>query len=120
MGSITFSPLTQGQLTDHYLNEIPQDSRAGKPSTFLKAERITTHLQNTVRALNEVAKARGVSLAQLALAWVLRGSRVTSALIGASKVSQIEHNVQVLDAAPLSAEDLAKIEEILALHVTNS
>ena len=114
MGAIAYCPLAQGMLTDKYLNDIPSDSRAGKTGTFLKAERITPEAQNTFRALNEVAKARGQSLAQLALAWVLRDSRVTSALIGASKVSQIEHNVQALDAAPLAAEELTKIEEILA------
>jgi L-glyceraldehyde 3-phosphate reductase len=114
MGAIAYCPLAQGMLTDRYLNDIPSDSRAGKTGTFLKAERITPEAQATFRALNEVAKARGQSLAQLALAWVLRDSRITSALIGASKVSQIEHNVQALDAAPLSAEELAQIEAILA------
>ena len=80
IGSIAFSPLAQGMLTDRYLHGIPADSRASKPNSFLKAEHVTEDVLNNVRQLNEVAKQRGQSLAQMALAWVLRGGRVTSSV----------------------------------------
>jgi L-glyceraldehyde 3-phosphate reductase len=114
MGCIVFCPLAQGLLTDRYLADIPADSRAGKTGTFLKAERITPAARSTLLALNEIARARGQSLAQMALTWVLRDPRVTSALIGASKVAQIEHNLAALAAAPLATEELAQIETILS------
>ena len=113
IGMIAFCPLAQGVLTSRYLDDIPADSRAGKPNTFLKRETLTPEKLARVRALNEVAKARGQSLAQMALMWVLRDARVTSALIGASRVSQIEENVAGLAAAPLTDGELSRIDEIL-------
>jgi L-glyceraldehyde 3-phosphate reductase len=113
MGLIAFCPLAQGILTGRYLKDIPADSRAGKPGTFLKRERLTPDLLARVRALNDIAQARGQSLAQLALTWVLRDSRVTSALIGASRVAQIEENVATLAGAPLSGAELASIDAVL-------
>ncbi|NLF22674.1 MAG: L-glyceraldehyde 3-phosphate reductase [Lentisphaerae bacterium] len=114
MGLIAFCPLAQGVLTGRYLKDIPADSRAGKPGTFLKRERLTPELLARVRTLNDIAQARGQSLAQLALTWVLRDPRVTSALIGASRVAQIEANVAGLSSAPLSGEELARIDAVLA------
>ena len=110
---IAFCPLAQGVLTNRYLNDIPADSRAGRPGTFLKRETLTPEKLARVRALNAVAQARGQSLAQMALTWVLRDARVTSALIGASRVAQIEENVAGLAAVPLSSEELARIEKLL-------
>ncbi len=100
-------------LTDRYLAGIPADSRAGKQNTFLRTEQITEEKQAKVRQLKDVANARGQNVAQLALAWVLRHPEVTSALIGASRVSQIEEAVQTLDALDLSENELAMIERIL-------
>ena len=111
-GSIVFSPLAQGLLTDRYLNGIPGDSRAASDSPFLKAEDVRKTL-DTVRALNELAGRRGQSLAQLALAWVLRRGRVTSALIGASSVRQLEDNVAAVANLDFTEEELAEIEQIL-------
>jgi L-glyceraldehyde 3-phosphate reductase len=111
---IAYCPLAQGLLTDRYLADIPADSRAAKSTGYLKSERITPAARETLLALNEVARARGQSLAQMALTWVLRDPRVTSALIGASKVSQLEHNLAALTAAPLATDELAQIEAILA------
>ncbi len=113
MGAIAFCPLAQGVLTSRYLNDIPADSRAGKPGTFLKREALTPELLGKVKGLNAVAQARGQTLAQLALTWVLRDARVTSALIGASRVAQIEENVAGLAAAPLGAEEIQSIDAIL-------
>lgn len=113
IGSIVFSPLQGGILTDRYLNGITADSRAAGPSVFLSENAITEEVIGKVRKLNEIATARGQKMSQLALSWVLRGGRVTSALIGASKVSQIEDAVASLNAPELSAEELAQIENIL-------
>ncbi|MNV29054.1 L-glyceraldehyde 3-phosphate reductase [compost metagenome] len=113
IGSIVFSPLQQGILTDRYLNGITSDSRAAGASVFLSEKQITDDTIGKVRRLNEIAESRGQKMSQLALSWVLRGGRVTSALIGASKVSQIEDAVGSLAAPELSAEELQKIEEIL-------
>ncbi|WP_199423350.1 L-glyceraldehyde 3-phosphate reductase [Actinotalea solisilvae] len=111
VGTIVFSPLAQGLLTDRYLSgEVPSDSRAAV-GHFLKAERISETYLARARALNDVAAARGQSLAQLALSWVLRDERVTSALIGASSVAQLEDNVAALRAPALTADELAAIEE---------
>lgn len=111
VGMIVFSPLAQGLLTDRYLSgEVPADSRAAV-GHFLRPERISETYLARARALDEIARGRGQSLAQLALSWVLRDERVTSALIGASSVGQLEDNVAALRAAPLSAEELAAIEE---------
>lgn len=114
IGSIVFSPLAKGVLTNRYLNGIPADSRAGGPSVFLKADQITDSTLSKVRLLNELAQERGQSLAQMSLAWVLRGGRVTSALIGASRVEQIDDNVAALSRLDFSDEELGRIESILA------
>lgn len=113
IGSIAFVPLAQGQLTGKYLNGIPKDSRAAGPSVFLNERDLTEEKLNKIKRLNELAEERGQSLAQMALAWVLRGGKVTSALIGASKVSQIEENVAALNNLKFTEEELNKIEEIL-------
>ncbi|MEJ8304094.1 L-glyceraldehyde 3-phosphate reductase [Saccharibacillus sacchari] len=112
-GSIAFSPLAQGLLTNKYLNGVPEDSRAASASPFLNQNQITPEAMRKVRALNQMAVARGQSLAQFALAWVLRGERVTSVLIGASRVSQIEENIETLKQLEFSAEELERIEKIL-------
>ncbi|WP_375104981.1 aldo/keto reductase [Paenibacillus sp. RS8] len=113
IGSIVFSPLQGGILTDRYLNGIAPDSRAAGPSVFLSENAITEEAIGKVRKLNEIAAARGQKMSQLALSWVLRGGKVTSALIGASKVSQIEDAVASLNAPELSAEELEQTEKIL-------
>jgi L-glyceraldehyde 3-phosphate reductase len=113
IGSIVFSPLAQGLLTDRYLKGIPNDSRAGKKGTFLKRESITEDLIQKIKKLNNIAKKRNQSLAQMAIAWVLRKPAVTSALIGASKVSQIEDAVGALNNLKFSEDELKSIEKIL-------
>lgn len=113
IGSIVFSPLQGGILTDRYLNGIAADSRAAGPSVFLSENAITEEVIGKVRKLNELAVTRGQKMSQLALSWVLRGGKVTSALIGASKVGQIEDAVASLNAPELSAEELEQIENIL-------
>lgn len=113
IGCIVFSPLAQGLLTDRYLNGIPADSRAAKPHGFLKSDQITGDKLSKVRALQELAQARSQTLAQMALAWVLRHSEVTSALIGASRSEQIEDAVAALDNLSFSNEELQIIESIL-------
>ena len=113
IGGIAFCPLAQGLLTDRYLQGIPGDSRASKPHGFLKKNDISEQRLAQVRALGEVAKERGQTLAQMALAWVLRDGRMTSALIGASRVEQIEQNVAALANLAFSADELARIDAIL-------
>ena len=108
-GCIAFSPLAQGLLTDRYLHGIPGDSRAAENDS-LKADSITDERLARVRALNDVAAGRGQTLAQLALVWVLRDPRMTSALIGASSVAQLEQNVAALANTELDADELAQIE----------
>ena len=112
IGCIAFCPLAQGLLTDRYLHGIPADSRASR-DFFLKKADIREDEMAKVRAFGEVAKARGQSIAQMALAWVLRDSRMTSALIGASRVQQIEQNVAALDNLKFSAAESQTIDEIL-------
>jgi L-glyceraldehyde 3-phosphate reductase len=112
-GSIAYSPLSQGLLTDRYLDGIPADSRAAGTSPFLTGDRITEETLATVRALDDVAKGRGQTLAQLAIAWVLRRGRVTSALIGASSVAQLENTVAATANLEFTDEELAGIERIL-------
>jgi L-glyceraldehyde 3-phosphate reductase len=114
IGCIPFSPLAQGLLTDKYLKGIPEGSRASKAHGFLKAKQITEDKLSKVRKLNTLAKARGQTLAQLALAWVLRHDTVTSALIGASSVVQIEDAVGATENLEISQDELKKIEKILA------
>ncbi|WNS41197.1 aldo/keto reductase [Paenibacillus sp. MMS20-IR301] len=113
IGTIAFSPLQKGILTDRYLNGITADSRAAGPSVFLSEKEITAEVLAKVSKLNDIAAARGQKMSQLALSWVLRGGKVTSALIGASKVSQIEDAVASLNAPELSAAELEQIENIL-------
>jgi L-glyceraldehyde 3-phosphate reductase len=113
VGSIAFVPLAQGLLTNRYINGIPQDSRALKPNSFLNEGDVSEEVLIKVRKLNEMAQERGQSLAQMALAWVLREQKITSALIGASKVSQIEENVAALNRLDFSKTELNKIDEIL-------
>jgi L-glyceraldehyde 3-phosphate reductase len=113
IGAIVFSPLAQGLLTDRYLDGIPKDSRAGKPHGFLRPAQITEDKLAKVRRLNELAKQRGQSLAQMALAWVLRHPQVTSALVGASSITQLEDAVGALKNLTLSTEELKSIENIL-------
>jgi L-glyceraldehyde 3-phosphate reductase len=114
LGCIVFSPLAQGLLTDRYLNGIPEDSRAAKPAIFLQEKHITDEYIWKVQRLNAIAQERGQSLAQMAIAWVLRQPGMTSALIGASKVSQVENSVGALENLVFSETELQAIEEIIA------
>ena len=114
IGCIVYVPLAQGLLTDRYLAGIPEDSRAAKPHGALRPDRITEQRLAQVRALNEIAQARGQTMAQMALAWNLRLPAVTSVLIGASRVSQIEQNVAALQSLEFGADELAAIEAILS------
>ncbi|HXK15384.1 MAG TPA: L-glyceraldehyde 3-phosphate reductase [Gaiellaceae bacterium] len=108
-GCITFSPLAQGMLTDKYLNGIPEGSRATQHSS-LSPDMLTDEAMEKIRGLNEIAKGRGQSLAQLALAWTLRDARVTSTLIGASSVAQLDDSLGALDNLAFSADELAEID----------
>jgi L-glyceraldehyde 3-phosphate reductase len=114
VGSIVFSPLAQGLLSDRYLNGIPSDSRAAR-DFFLKKKDIGEEKLAKIRALNEVARERGQTLAEMALAWVLRDPRVTSALIGASKVAQVDDNVAALKNLKFSVGELHKIDDVLGV-----
>jgi len=113
VGAIAFCPLAQGLLTDRYLLGVPEGSRASKPHSYLKRAEVSDERVAKIRALNAAAQGRGQSLAQMALAWVLRDGRVTSALIGASRVEQIEQNVAALENLVFAAEELTRIEAIL-------
>ncbi len=113
VGSIVFSPLAQGLLSDRYLHGIPSDSRAAR-DFFLKKQDVGEDKLAKVRALNEIAKQRGQTLAEMAVAWVLRDPRVTSALVGTSKVSQVDDNVAALKNLKFSAGELRKIDGVLA------
>ena len=116
IGSIVFSPLAQGLLTNRYLNGVPDDSRAAT-TPWLSERNLTPEYLDRVRGLQEIADGRGQSLAQLALSWVLRVPEVTSALIGASSVAQLDDNLAALEAAPLTSEEIAAIEPF-AVHGT--
>ena len=113
IGCIAFCPLAKGRLTDKYLNGIPADSRAAGPLGFLKPADITDELVKKTTALNKIAADRDQSLAQMALAWVLKDERVTSVLIGASKVEQIEENVAALKNLEFTSDELTAIEAAL-------
>ena len=113
IGCIVFSPLAQGLLTGKYLQDIPPDSRAAKPHGFLKASQIDAPMLAKIRALDALARNRGQTLAQMALAWVLRQPAVTSALIGASRVSQIEECVRAVENRGFSSDELAAIDSIV-------
>ena len=115
IGGIAFSPLAQGLLSERYLGgTIPADSRAARPKGFLRPKDVDEHRIGQARALNSIAQARGQSLAQMALAWVLRNGTVTSALVGASRVAQLEDSVATIRKLDLSSDELAAIEKILA------
>ncbi len=114
LGCAVFSPLAQGMLTDRYLRGVPADARAGKPHGYLRPEQLDAVRMEKVRRLAEVAAERGQPLASMAIAWVLRERRVTSAIIGASKVAQLEQCVAAASSAPFASEELKRIEAILA------
>lgn len=114
IGCIVFSPLAQGLLTDRYLQGIPEDSRAAKAHGYLRAAQITEERLAVVRALQQIARNRGQSLAQMALAWNLRHAGMTSVLVGASRVSQIEDNLGALANLAFAEEELQAIEQALA------
>jgi L-glyceraldehyde 3-phosphate reductase len=113
VGSVVFSPLFQGLLTDKYLNKIPEDSRVAKSHGFLKASDLTSDKIKKVKALNDIALKRGQKLSQMALSWVLRDERVTSVIIGASKVSHIKDAVDALTNLTFTEEELQIIESVL-------
>jgi L-glyceraldehyde 3-phosphate reductase len=113
VGAIVYSPLAQGLLTDKYLDGIPDDSRAAKATGFLKEDQVTGDVVETVRRLREIARDRGQSMAQLALAWTRRRPEVTSTLIGASRVGQIEEAVAMLGQPPLDDGEVAVLDDIL-------
>lgn len=113
VGSIVYSPLEQGLLTGRYLDGIPEDSRAASDSPFLKSDAVTEDLVGRLRALNEIAASRGQTLAQMALAWVLRGGRIASALVGASSTKQLEDSVGAIRNLEFDPDDLARIDAIV-------
>lgn len=113
VGIITYSPLQKGLLTDHYLKGIPEDSRMASDSIFLNKEDLTKALQVKLNALNSIAKERGQSLAQMAIAWNLRNPRVTSVLVGASRKAQIEDSVKAINNLEFTPQELEKINEVL-------
>jgi L-glyceraldehyde 3-phosphate reductase len=113
VGCIPFSPLAQGLLTDRYLSGIPDDSRAAKPHGFLQRDQVTEQAIAKAGRLNELAQRRGQTLAQMALAWVLRDARITTVLIGASSLAQLEQNLACLQRRDFAAEELAMIASIL-------
>ncbi|MBE9584169.1 L-glyceraldehyde 3-phosphate reductase [Mucilaginibacter sp. JRF] len=113
VGCIPFSPLAQGLLTNKYLNGIPEDSRAAKSTGFLQKDQVTEARISQIKQLNDIAVQRGQSLAQMALAWLLKDERITSVLIGASKPEQLADSLKALDNIQFSADELAGIESIL-------
>ncbi len=115
VGCIAFSPLAQGMLTDRYLFGIPENSRAANPNGFLKVSDITPSKLEQIKQLDQVAKSRNQSLAQMALSWVLKDPRITSVLIGASSVDQLNNNLDTLDHLSFEPEELSQIENILRL-----
>ncbi|MFZ0389879.1 MAG: L-glyceraldehyde 3-phosphate reductase [Calditrichia bacterium] len=114
MGCIVFSPLAQGLLTDKYLEGIPEGSRASREDSFLSKEDITREKLEKIRRLNQLAGKRGQSLAQMAIAWIFRHPQITSVLVGASKISQIEENVAALQNLQFTEQELSQVDEILA------
>lgn len=112
IGMIAFSPLAQGLLTDRYLNGIPADSRAAKSTGFLKQEQVTPEKISQVRQLNKIARQRGQSLAEMAIAWLLKDHRVTSVIIGASSVTQLKNNLKTLQSPGFTDEELEAIDRI--------
>lgn len=112
-GFICFSPLAQGLLTEKYLKGIPQDSRAAKSTGFLQVNEVTPERVEAARKLKDIAERRGQTLPQMALAWILRDNRITSVIVGASSVKQLDNNLHALDNLTFTTEDLAEIENIL-------
>ena len=112
MGSIAFSPIAQGMLTDKYLNGIPEDSRIKRDGRFLHASDLTETRMQQIKSLNEIAKRRGQTLAQMALNWILRDETVASVLIGASRPQQILDNLKIVDAPAFTTEELEEIEAV--------
>ncbi len=112
IGSIAFSPLSQGMLTDKYLNGFPDDSRAVKDGRYLNTDQINEHLSK-IRSLNEIAQERNQSLAQMAISWILKDDRITSVLIGASKTEQILDSLKAIKNTSFSKEELVKFDKIL-------
>lgn len=114
IGSVVFSPLAQGILTDRYLHGIPMDSRAASPAVFLRPEQLTDEVMGKVRSLNEIAEGRGETMAQLALGWVLSNPAITSVIIGASRLEQIQQNAAMVQQhKPLTDDELRHIRTIL-------
>lgn len=113
IGSIAFSPLNQGILTGRYLKGIPEDSRAAKAGTFLQRDAITPLLVEKLKALDAIASRRGQTLSQMAVAWVLRGGRITSVLVGASRPEQVAENVRALNNLAFTDEELHEIDAVL-------
>ena len=111
MGCIVFTALAQGLLTDKYLDGIPEDSRAARTDSTIEGDHLDEKTLDHVRSLNQIAEERGQKLAQMALQWALRDKRVTSAVIGASSVEQLDTNLDALDGPPLTDEELARIDE---------
>lgn len=112
IGSIAFSPLAQGMLTDRYLEGIPDDSRAGKSTGFLKKEDITSEKLQVIGQLNEIAKKRNQSLAQMAIAWLLKDRRLSSVLVGASSIQQLENNLKAVENIHFDSEELEMINQL--------
>lgn len=112
-GFIAFSPLAQGLLTDKYLNGIPENSRAARPGGFLQRSQVTPEKVEIIRQLNEVARRRGQTLAEMALAWTLKDKRMTSVIVGASSVKQLDDNLHALDNLEFTFDELAEIDQIL-------
>ncbi|HUM66119.1 MAG TPA: aldo/keto reductase, partial [Chitinophagaceae bacterium] len=113
VGCIPFSPLAQGLLTDRYLKGIPADSRAAKAHGFLKPAEITTERLEQIKSLNDIAGQRNQSLAQMALVWLLKDKRVTTVLIGASSVTQLDNNLDALQKTDFNPDELKQIEVVL-------
>ncbi|MBS1565988.1 MAG: aldo/keto reductase, partial [Bacteroidetes bacterium] len=112
-GCMHYAPLAQGLLTDRYLKGIPEGSRAAKPHGFLQTNDVTEARLAQVKKLNEIAKGRGQSLAQMAISWLLKDKRVTTVLIGASSVAQLDNNIDALGNTAYTADELAAIEAVL-------
>jgi L-glyceraldehyde 3-phosphate reductase len=112
VGCIAFSPLAQGMLTDKYIDEIPEDSRAAKEMTYLERGQVETMLPK-IRQLSEIAQLRGQKLSQMALSWLLKDDRVTSVLIGASSSKQLKENLESLDKLEFDEDEIRKIDEVL-------
>lgn len=113
-GSIVFSPLEQGILTNKYLTRIPEDSRAGRDGRYLKKDQITKEIIEKVTSLNEIAKSRGQTMAQMAIAWLLKDERVTSVLVGVSRSGQVLDNIEAIQNITFSASEIRSIDQILS------